>query len=69
MSLVLSFITLITFYTYVPYQTYIKTHLVSTARSLTSVGQTAVQRILITCPMETKEKHKDLVVKELARKL
>jgi len=53
MSLVLSFITLITIYTYVPYQTYIKTHLVSTARSLTSVGQTAVQRILIVCPMET----------------
>lgn len=38
---------LITIYTYVSYQTYIETHLVSTARSLTSVGQTAVQRILI----------------------
>jgi len=53
MSLVLTFITLITFYTYIPCWTYIETHLVSTARSLTSVGQTAVQRILIVCPMET----------------
>jgi len=47
MRLVLTFITLITNYTYISYQTCIETYLVSTARSLTSVGQTAVQRILI----------------------